>query len=72
MEFCLTVDMIKDYFTKALQGSQFCCFQNIILGIYEYEIPFNNGSEREFLEERKIKLDRENEEDQKSAKFACN
>ena len=24
VEFCLTFDMIGNYFTKALQGSQFC------------------------------------------------
>ena len=44
VEFCPTFDMIGDYFTKALQGSQFCRFRNIVLGIYEDEIPAYNVS----------------------------
>ena len=39
VEFCPTFDMIGDYFTKALQGSQFRRFRNILLGIHEDDIP---------------------------------
>ena len=39
MEFCPTFDMIGDYFTKALQGSQFHRFCNIVIGIHEDDIP---------------------------------
>ena len=38
VEFCPTFDMIRDYFTKALQGSQFRRFHNIVLGIHEDDI----------------------------------
>ena len=34
VEFCSNIDMIRDYFTKSLQGSQLRCFPNIILGIH--------------------------------------
>ena len=27
--------MIRDYLTEALQGSQFCCYHNIIIGIHK-------------------------------------
>ena len=56
MEFCTTLDMIGDYFTKALQGSQFHLFRNIILGIHEEYIPYYNGSVRAFIEEQNIEL----------------
>ena len=56
MEFCPTFDMIGDYFTKALQGSQFHRFRNIVLGIHEDKIPDYNASGRALLEERKLKL----------------
>ena len=59
MELCPTLDMIKDYFAKALQGSQFHCFRNIIFGIHEDYIPSYNESGRAFLEEQKIKLERD-------------
>ena len=34
VEFCPNFDMIGDYFTKALQGSQFRRFRNIVLGVH--------------------------------------
>ena len=64
--------MIWDYFTKALQGSQFRCFHNIILGNHEDDIPYYNSSVRAFLEDRKLKLDKEKEEAHKSAKLTGN
>ena len=59
MEFCPTFDMIGDYFTKALQGYQFRRFRNIILSIYEDDIPAYNASGRALLRERKIKFKKE-------------
>ena len=59
MEFCPTFDMIGDYFTKALQGSQFRRLCNIVLGIHEYDIPAYNASGRYLLEELKIKFKKE-------------
>ena len=56
VEFCPTFDMIRDYFTKALQGSQFCQFRKIILGIHEDDIPAYNASGRVLLKERKLKF----------------
>ena len=61
MEFCPNLDMIRDYFTKALHGYQFLRFPNIILGIHEYDISYHNASGRSFIEERNMKLDRDNE-----------
>ena len=55
IECCPTFDMIGDYFTKALQGSQFRQFHNIVLGIYEDDISAYNASGRALLEERKLK-----------------
>ena len=72
MDSCTTLDIIRDYYTKALQGSQFCRCCNIILGIYEYDILSYNASGIEFLEELKIKLKREKEESQKAEKLAGN
>ena len=46
VEFCPTLDMIGDYFKKALQGSRFRQFRNIILGIHEDYIPAYNASGR--------------------------
>ena len=54
MDFCPTLDVIWDYFVKALQGSQFRIFCNIIIGIHEDDIPFYNASVRVFLKELKI------------------
>ena len=39
VSYCPTLNMIGDYFTKPLQGSLVCKFQNTILGITETEIP---------------------------------
>ena len=39
-----SVDTIGVYFTKALQGSQFSCFCNIIIGIHEDDIHSYNAS----------------------------
>ena len=61
MNFCPTFDIIGDYFTKSLQGSQFCQFRNIVLGIHEYDIPDYNASGRALLEELKLKLKKEKE-----------
>ena len=51
IKFCPTLDMIGDYFKKSLQGSKFCLFRNIILGIHEDDIPSYNAPGRELLEE---------------------
>ena len=61
VEFCPTFYMIGDYFTKALQGSQFRQFLNIILGIHEDEIPAYNTSGRALIEEQKLKLKKDKE-----------
>ena len=70
VEFCPTFDMIGDYLTKALQGSQFHRFRNIVLGIHEDNIPAYNASGRVLLEERKLKLKKEEEESQEAAKLS--
>ena len=59
MEICPTFDMIGDYFTKELQGSQFRRFRNTILGIPEDDIPAYNASGRAFLEEQKVNLNKD-------------
>ena len=56
MEFCPTLDMIGDYFTKSLQGYQFHHFRNNILGIHEDEILSYNTSGRYFIEEQELKF----------------
>ena len=55
VEFCPNFDMIGGYFTKALQGSQFRQFRNIVLGIHEDDIPAYNASGGYLLEELKLK-----------------
>ena len=70
MDFSPTLYMIRDFFTKALQGSQFRRFRSIIHGIHEDDIPSYNTSRIVLLEERKIKLDRDKMEAQKAAKLA--
>ena len=70
MEICPTLDMIRVYFTKSLQGYQFCCYRNIILDICEEDTPSYNASGRVILEERKIKLEGDIMEAQKAAKLA--
>ena len=72
MEFCPTLDIIGYYFTKELQGYQFCRFRDIILGIYEDDIPAYNASVRALFEEQKLKLKKEKEESHESAKLAGN
>ena len=56
MELCPTLDMIGDYFTKALQEFQFRNFRNIILGIHKDDISAYNASGGALLEERKLEL----------------
>ena len=69
-KFCHTLDMIGDYLKKALQGSKFRLFCNIILGIHEDDVPACNTSGRAFLEEWKLKLKKDKEESQKADKIA--
>ena len=57
MELCPTLDMIRYYLTKALQDTQFRCFQNIILGIHEYSIPSYNLSVIALIEQLKVNLE---------------
>ena len=28
-------DMVADHLTKTLQGAEFCCFRNLIMGVFE-------------------------------------
>ncbi|VEU38525.1 unnamed protein product [Pseudo-nitzschia multistriata] len=53
VEYCPTLDMIADYFTKPLQGSQFRRFRNIILGIKEHDITRYNRNAMEEINARK-------------------
>ena len=57
--------MIGYYFTKTLQGSQFCSFCNIIIDIHELKITSYNASRRALFEEQKLKQYKEKEEAQK-------
>ena len=52
MEYFPTLEIIGDYLTKALQGSQFCRFRNIILGIHEDNIPTYSTSGRALLDKK--------------------
>ena len=70
VEFCTTLAMIGDYFTKALQGSQFRRFCNIILCIHEDDIPTYNASGRALIEEQKMKLKKDKEESQEDSKLS--
>ena len=70
VEFCPNLDMIGDYFTKALQVYQFRWFRNIVIGIHEDDVPAYNASGRAFIEERKLKLKKEKEEAQEAAKLS--
>ena len=70
MELCPTFDMIRDYFTKALQGSQFRRLRNKIIGIHEDGIPSYNTSGRALLEEQELKLKKEKEEPQEASKLS--
>ena len=62
--------MIEDYFTKALEGSQFCQLRNIIFSIHEDDITAYNASGRALLEEQKLKFKQEKEEAQEAAKLS--
>ena len=62
--------MIGDDLTKALQGSQFHRFRNIVLGIHEDNITAYNASGRALLEGKKLKLKKEKEEAQEAAKLS--
>ena len=64
--------MVGDYFTKELQGSQFCRFHNIVLGIHEDDIPAYNTYGRALLEERKLTFNKDKEEAQEAAKLSGN
>ena len=55
VEYCPTMDMIADYFTKPLQGSQFRRFRNVILGIQEVNIPRYNRQAMKAMNENKAK-----------------
>ena len=70
MDLCPTLDMIRDYFTKALKCLNFFHFCNIVLGIHEDAITSYNTSRSAFIEEKKIKLQRDKEETQKVEKSA--
>ena len=50
VELCPTIDIIEGYFTKALQGSQFRRFCNIIIVIHEDDIPAYNAPGRDLIE----------------------
>ena len=60
----------RDDYKKSLQGYQFCCFWNIIIGIYEDDIHSYNASGRSFLEERKVKLEKKKQSAQNDDKIA--
>ena len=66
------MDTIGDYFTKALQGSQFRRFCNITIGIHEDDITSYNASRIALLGEQKVKLEVAKEEAQKAAKITGN
>jgi hypothetical protein len=39
VEYCLTNDMIGDFFTKPLQGAKFQSFRDLILGCRSGDVP---------------------------------
>ena len=53
VEYCPTFDMIGDFATKPLQGSQFRRFRNVILGIHEDDIAQYNAEARAYLKKKK-------------------
>jgi len=55
IEYCPTGDMVGDFHTKSLQGSQFCRFRDIILGIEKSDIAAYNTRARQYLKTRKEK-----------------
>ena len=64
VKYCPTFDMIGDFATKSLQGSQFRRFRNVILGIHEVDIAKYNAEARAYLKKKK-------EEDQKEESLAA-
>ena len=72
MELCPTSGTPRDYFTKALQGSQFLPFSDIIIGIHEDDTPSYNAPIRALLEELNNKLEIEKEDSHKASKLAGN
>ena len=56
VEFCPTLEIFGDCFTKAFQGSKFCRFLKTIIGLHEDDIPAYNTSGIALLEELKLKL----------------
>ena len=50
IEYCPTLEMIGDCFTKPLQGKQFKLFRNIILRIEEDEVPRYNTTARAYIQ----------------------
>ena len=65
----LTLCMVGDYFTKAIQGSQFRRFLDIVPVIHEDYIPSYNAPGKALFEEQKINLDKEKEEVHKASKL---
>ena len=63
-------EMILDRVQSHWKDINFVIFVNIIIGIHEDNIPSYNASGMTFLEDQKIKLDKEKEEDHKAAKLA--
>ena len=55
VEFYPTLDIIGDYFTNALQGSQFLRFCYIILSMNENDIHSYNFSGRAFLDKNETR-----------------
>ena len=55
IEYCPTGDMVGDFHTKSLQGSQFCQFRDIILGIANKDIAGYNTQARQYRKAKKEK-----------------
>ena len=53
-----TLEIIGDYFTKAITVYQFHRFRNTIIGIHEDDILDYNASGRDLLEDGRLKLKR--------------
>ena len=72
MKLFTTLDIIGDYFMKTPQRYKFHHFCNIIIFINYNDIPSYNASGREFIEERKKKLEGKKEESHNSANLTGN
>ena len=57
IEYCPTEDMIADFFTKPLQGSQFRKLRNLTLGISQEKLQQYNNDYIEYVKEEKRKID---------------